>query len=246
MSVPINLCSLSAIMPAYDEEQGIEAAVVHTIETFETLAVDFEVIIVNDCSSDETGSIAESLALRYPKVYCCHHETNLGSGEAFKTGIRKATKDYVVFVPADSPLDPGDLQAYFSRIGVCDIVVGSRVERVGYSRFARLSSFMYNRIFVPLLFNIGLEDVNWIQMYRRQLFTDNIIKYNSTSIFWLVEILVHARNMNLIIVEVPARMKRRMYGKATSMRLSMILRTFIEMTQFFLRLRKADRLKRAK
>jgi glycosyltransferase involved in cell wall biosynthesis len=225
--------SLSAIVPAYNEGQGIESAILNTMQTFESLIPDFEIIIINDCSNDNTGRIAESLAQQYPKVHCWHHEKNLGSGEAFKTGISKATKDYVIFVPVDSPLDCEDVETYLPRMGICDIVVGFRIERVGYTPFARFASFFYNRILVPLLFNIGIQDVNWIQIYRRQLFTDGILGYKSTSLFWLVEVLIQAKAKHLIIVEVPARMKKRVYGKATSTRFSVILLTFIDMIIFF-------------
>ncbi len=233
--------SISIIIPACNEEQGIESAVLHNIETFKALDFDFEVIIVNDKSEDRTGEIAESLASRYPNIKVFHHDSNQGSGAAFKTGVAWARKDYVVFVPIDNPLDIEDLQAYLFRLDVCDIVVGVRIQRVGYSSFALFASFVYNRIFIPLFFNIGLEDANWISFYRRDLFTSGIISFNSKSIFWLVEILIRARRRRLIIVEVPSKMKKRMHGRATCTRPQVMIQTFIEMIKFFRMIRKEDR-----
>lgn len=236
-----NKHKISVIMPAYNEQPGIERAVLHNIETFKALDFDFEIIIVNDKSEDRTGEIAESLAGKCPNIKVLHHDRNQGIGASFKTGVACATKDYVIFVPIDNPLDIEDLQAYLSRLDVCDIVVGVRAQRVGYGRFALLVSFVYNRIFIPLLFNIGLDDTNWISIYRRDLFTNGTVGFNSKSLFWLVEILIRAKRKRLIVVEVPSKMKQRMYGRATCTRPSSMIQAFIEMVNFFWMIRKEDK-----
>jgi glycosyltransferase involved in cell wall biosynthesis len=226
-------CGISVIIPAYNEEQSIESSILHTIETFQLLDIDFEIIVVDDSSVDSTGELAVAMTHRHPDMLVLRHEINQGSGGAFKTGIAHASMDYVIFIPVDSPPEFEDMQAYMPLIELCDIVVGFRIERVGYTRFARFASFTYNRIFVPLLFNIGVDDVNWIQIYRRKLFTDRIIDFDSTSLFWLVEILIRAKKKRLIIAEVPTRMKKRVFGKPTSARWSVIFQTFIDMIKFF-------------
>ncbi len=232
---------ISVIIPAYNEEKGIKDVIICNSKTFQELNIDYEIIIVDDNSLDKTRDIAISLVSSCPNLQVLHHEKNQGSGEAFRTGIAHATKDYVIFAPVDNPLEQEDLRAYLPRIDICDIVVGFRIERVGYSLFARFASFAYNRILVPLLFNIGVGDVNWIQIYRRNLFTDKVIVFNSKSLFWLVEILVCARRKRLIIAEVPARMKKRLHGRPTCTRFTAMLRTFIEMIKFFLKIRKEDK-----
>jgi glycosyltransferase involved in cell wall biosynthesis len=225
-------------MPAFNEEEGIETAVLKTHDAFQKTGLDFEIIVINDDSKDETGVIADRLDSRFENIQVIHHDRNRGCGAAFKTGIRYATKDYIIFVPIDNPLDTEDIDAYLPRMNVCDIIVGVRIERTGYSRFARFASFVYNRIFIPLLFNIGVEDVNWIQVYRRDLFTSNLIDFQSTSLFWLVEILIRAKQKQLIIAEVPSKMKRRIYGKSTCVKTVVILQTFFEMIKFFFLIRK--------
>jgi glycosyltransferase involved in cell wall biosynthesis len=233
--------NISVIIAAYNEEQGVEISVLSTRQTFHDLGLDYEIIVVDDCSQDRTPRIIEDISRRYPEIKYIRHEKNVGSGCAFKTGIAHATKEYVIFVPVDNPLDPADIQAYLPRMAVCDIIVGSRRDRVGYSRFARFASFMYNRIFVPLLFNVGVDDVNWIQVYRRRLFTDGIIVFGGDRFFWLVEILVQAKRNLLIVAEVPARMKKRTYGRATSTRLTVMLEALWHMLSFWYKIWKEDR-----
>jgi hypothetical protein len=92
---------------------------------------------------------------------------------------------------------------------------------------------IYNRILIPLLFNVGISDVNWIQVYRRKLFSQQIIDFKNDRIFFLVEILVLARKRNLIITEVPAKMKRRIHGRSTCARPAMMLATLRDMFLFF-------------
>jgi glycosyltransferase involved in cell wall biosynthesis len=232
--------TISAVIPAHNEEETLEKSVRLTCDSLRALGLDFEAIVVDDHSTDRTGAIADALAAGIPNVTAVHHDRNTGVGGAFRTGIGRATKEFVIFVPVDNPLEPRDIEAYLSRMAVCDIVVGSRAERVGYTPLAAFASFVYNRILVPLLFNIGISDVNWIQVYRRSLFADRIIEFKNDRIFFLVEILVLARRRQLIIAEVPAKMKKRMYGKPTCSRPSTMLLTLRDMLQFFREIRRRD------
>lgn len=236
--------SISLVMPAYNEEASVESAVRHNQKTLESINLDYEIVIVNDKSTDHTGEIIEKVAKQFPHVRCYHHEKNLGSGGAFRTGIEHATKDYVMFVPFDNPLDREDMEAYLLRMGVCDIVVGVRVERVGYSRMGLICSFIYNRILIPLFFNIGIADANWIQAYRRSIFTEGIVTFSNSRIFFLVEILINARRKRLIIAEIPSKMKRRLHGIPTCTRFSTMWKTFWDMISFFIAIRKEDSVKK--
>lgn len=232
--------SISIIIPAYNEEPAIESSVLKSREAFESLGLDYEIIIVDDKSADGTGDIADSLVRRFSNIKCLHHQSNTGIGGAFKTGIGQACKEYVMLVPVDNPIDVQYFASYMPRMGVCDIIVGVRIERVGYSMFARFASFVYNRILIPLLFNIGIGDVNWIQIYRRNLFSENVIIFDSMGIFFLVEILIRAKRKRLIVAEVPARMSSRMYGRATNTRFGVMLRTLHDMFRFFLTVQREE------
>tara|TARA_Y100001936_G_C16093723_1_gene689324 strand:+ start:3946 stop:4614 length:669 start_codon:yes stop_codon:yes gene_type:complete len=212
------------------------------METFSSFGLDYEIIIVNDQSTDQTGVIGNELAEMYEVIRCYHHKTNLGPGGAFKTGISYARKEYVIFVPFDNALHPEDLEPYLPRLGICDIVVGVRVERVGYSNFVRFASFFYNRIMIPLLFNIGISDVNWIQVYRRSHFINGTLSIGDSKIFFLVEILVKAKQNKLIIAEIPSKMRRRLYGMPTCSRFSVMWRTFWDAIKFFWQIHRGRRL----
>ncbi len=235
-----DLNSISIIIPAFNEEQGLERSVCCTWNSFHVLGLEFEIIIIDDKSTDGTAGIADAIAATQDNIFAVHHVENKGIGGAFRTGIEHATKEFVIFVPVDNPLGTDDIEAYLKHMGSSDIVVGSRAERVGYTRFAYLASMAYNRILIPLLFNVGISDVNWIQVYRRRLFSERIIDFKNDRIFFLVEILVLARRKNLVITEVPARMKRRIHGTSTCARPSMMISTLLDMVAFFRQIHRRD------
>lgn len=230
--------SISVIMPAFNEELNIRSAVHQNIETFSSKGLDFEILIIDDKSSDRTREIGDELAKEFPHVRCIYHEENQGPGGAFKTGVMQSNKEYIIFVPFDNSLTVEDLEAYLPRVGICDIIVGARVARVGYSKIARFASFFYNRILIPLMFNIGISDLNWIQIYRRKHFSDGTLKISNTKIFFLVEILVQAKEKQLIIAEVPSEMKRRLHGIPTCERFSTMWVTFFDAVKFFIKINK--------
>ena len=228
--------SITILIPAYNEEQTLEKAVSIIRETLLALRIESEIVIVNDCSIDTTGAIADSLTENEPSITVIHHSANQGIGGAFRTGTGHATKDFIILMPVDNPLTKEELEIYLPRMSICDIVVGVRVERVGSHPVAHAASFIYNRILVPILFNIGVSDVNWIQAYRREIFVGGGISIEYTGIFFLVELLVKARHKKLIIAEVPSQMRRRMYGIPTSARYGTMWRTFWDMIDFFVKI----------
>jgi glycosyltransferase involved in cell wall biosynthesis len=225
--------SISVVMPAFNEERILEQSVVATVGAFEELGLDTEVLIVDDYSSDATGEIANALEARFSTVRTFFHSENQGIGGAFRTGVENAQREYILLIPVDNPLDVIEIEAFVERMKICDVVVGVRAKRVGYSPFALFASFVYNRILVPLLFNIGFSDVNWIQAYRRSLFEEKVLKITFTGIFFLVEVLIRAKRAHLVIVEVPSKMHRRLYGKPTNSKLITICAIFRDMMIFY-------------
>jgi glycosyltransferase involved in cell wall biosynthesis len=225
--------SISIVMPAYNEEEGLEQAVLTMITAIEDLGVNGEIIIVNDCSQDKTGQIGEVICASKSKVRIIHHTENEGLGGAFRTGVNASKNDFVILIPIDNPLDAEGLSQFIKRMGVCDIIVGVRAKRVGYTLITKILSFIYNRILIPLLFNIGFSDVNWIQAYRRRYFEDKILIITYSGIFFLVEVLVRAKQARLVISEVPSSMQLRLYGKPTNAKIGLIWETFKDMVNFF-------------
>lgn len=233
--------SVAVIIPAYNEEDGLEGAVSETIATFERAGADFEIILVNDHSSDSTPALIDQLAAGNAKVRAFHHAANTGAGGAFRTGIAQTTREFVIFVPVDNPLSAEDLAPYLANAAHNDIVVGVRERRVGYTPMARIGSYVYSRILLPLVFRLRVTDPNWIQLYRRAIFTEHGIRITHTGIFFPAEILIQAQRQGLRLCEIPARMRLRVHGKATCFRFSSMWKAFRDMMDFYWKTRGTTR-----
>jgi glycosyltransferase involved in cell wall biosynthesis len=87
-----------------------------------------EIIIVNDCSSDETANVVRNLMQKYPAIRFVEHEVNKGKGAAIHTGIKEATGDYIIIQDADLEYDPQEFNLLLKPItdGFADVVYGSR------------------------------------------------------------------------------------------------------------------------
>src|SRR3990172_1988608 len=102
--------AVSVIVMAYNEAPSLGAVVQEIVLALDSLGRQYEVIIINDGSSDDTGLISEHLSVKFPKVRVIHHSTNLGLGEVYRTGFSQAQCDLVTFFPADGQFSASIIQ----------------------------------------------------------------------------------------------------------------------------------------
>jgi glycosyltransferase involved in cell wall biosynthesis len=151
---------LSIVIPAYNEEATLEAVVGKVLTVPHLL----EVVIVNDCSTDATGKIAEELARRHPKIKVIHQSKNGGKTEALKIGFASTRGDVVIVQDADLEYDPSDIGEVIAPIlaGEADVVYGSRFLVRRAARALYFYHYLANKglTFLSNLFtNVNLTDV---------------------------------------------------------------------------------------
>ncbi len=119
--------SLSVVIPCYNEASTL-ADVVARVGTADTAELDLEIVIVDDCSGDESWVVAEDLAANDPRVRVFRHAVNQGKGAALRTGFASATGDLVIVQDADLEYDPADYVNLLKPVlvGEADVVYGSR------------------------------------------------------------------------------------------------------------------------
>lgn len=190
--------SLSIIIPAYNEGGGLSNLIDQTFEDAKKIIGDFEIIIVNDGSSDKTGEVADSLAKQYENVRAIHHKENQGLAQAWKTGIRACEKDIILYIEGDGQQPFRDQIDLLEKIKHADLVLGTRSHRFDYSIFRKMLSYGY-LFLIWLFFNLKYKDVGWSQAYRRKVFDKVII--NSITPFFDTEVVIKALRSGFKVVE---------------------------------------------
>jgi glycosyltransferase involved in cell wall biosynthesis len=229
--------SVSCTIFAYNEEETLAEAVadVHrALSAFGDRA--FEILLVDDGSTDRTAAIARELEARYDELTLIRHGRNLGPGSAILTGIRNSRHDIICFHAADQQLDFAEVAGFIPLLDHDhDIVIGSRRGRPGYTRMRLATSQVYIAL-AHTLFGLGdYDDFNFLYLYRRELFDDMPIE--SDGVFLCTEIFVRALGRGARVARVEATCLPRRVGVSTVYRPAVIAKTFGEMTRFWWRWR---------
>src|SRR5260370_10513529 len=185
--------SISVIYPAYNEEQNIVPTIERSMAALLSITNDFEIIIVNDASRDNTAELADDLARRYPQIRVIHQSRNMGQGVGIITGFRAGTKDLLIHNGVDYPFDVADLKLMLPPLSNADIVVGVRKGRPGYTLYRTLLSIATVRL-MHLFFDVRLRDYSFVQLYRGKIWQAIEVDARSTG-FFLPEALIRAHDL---------------------------------------------------
>jgi len=198
---------VSVFIPFANEEGNIEELVERVEKGCEAAKVEYELVFVDDGSTDNSYSVAKEVAAHREWIKIFKHQRNRGLTEAMITGFDKCSGDIIIFLPADLESHPDeDIPALISgfKPGV-DIVCGNRVGRRELKVFL---SRIYNDI-SNFLFGMKLNDLNWIKAFRRECLND--LELRSDWHRFIVQIL-HEKGYNA--VEVPVKWYKRKSGKS--------------------------------
>jgi len=225
--------SLSIVLPAYNEEANAARAVEQVSAVAQQLGMDYEIILVNDGSSDRTGEIGRELAQRIPNFHLVEHYPNRGYGGSLKAGFAAATKELIAFVPADNQFDFGEIHLLLERIEEADIVSGHRAERQD-TFIRRFNAFGWNMT-VRLLFGYLCRDIDCgFKLFRREILEHVTIVSNGAMID--TELLAGAKARGYRITDVEVTHLPRVIGEATGANIKVIVKAFRDLARFRLRL----------
>jgi glycosyltransferase involved in cell wall biosynthesis len=208
--------------------------VIRAVRAASELTDDFEVIVVNDGSSDGTADIADELARTYPQVRVVHHPTNRGYGGALQSGFRTATKDLVFYTDGDAQYDPAELTLLWARMTPeTDVVNGYKVDRS--DPFHRVViGRMYHHI-VSLLFGLKVRDVDCdFRLVRRSVF--DRIRLEKTSGVICLEMMKKIHDAGFRIVEVPVHHYHRAFGRSQFFNFRRLFKTALDVMRLWLAL----------
>ncbi|MFN7978973.1 MAG: glycosyltransferase family 2 protein [Vicinamibacterales bacterium] len=224
--------SLSIFFPAYNDSGTIASLAIRALQVAETLTPDYEVIVVNDGSRDNTGEILDELARLYPDHFRpVHHQVNRGYGGALRTGFASATKDLVFYTDGDAQYDPGEVTELWKALrDDVDWVNGWKI-----SRSDPLHRIVIGRVYhhtVKLLFGLTVRDTDCdFRLMRRRIFDTVRLEKNSGVI--CLEMMKKFKDAGFRVAEVPVHHYHRTHGKSQFFNFRRIARTGVDVMKLW-------------
>lgn len=224
--------SLSAFFPCYNDAQTIGRMVLTAVETLQNLTDDFEVIVVNDGSQDDSAVVLDELQRKCSYLRVVTHERNRGYGGALQSGFRAATKDLVFYTDGDGQYDPQELADLLGQLTLeDDVVQGWKMKRLD-PWYRTVVGWSYCQ-FVRLAFGLQTRDVDCdFRLIRRHVLDSVPLTMVGGSI--TVELVSRFERRGFHIREVPVHHFPRLYGRSQFFSFIRILGTFRELAELWL------------
>ena len=218
--------SISLVFPMYNEKDYLAKAVQVAELVLGGMADDYEIIIVDDASTDGSGAMADSLARVNNRIKVIHHGKNRKLGGALKTGFYSAFKDIIVYTDIDLPFDLSRLKDLIPLVNEFDIIKGYRAgKRESWLRI--FYSKAYN-LLINFVFNVKFSDVNFsLKIFKRAVLEDMDLK--SEGSFIDAEFMIKAVKLGYSIKEVELEYVPRTYGVSRLSSPAVIFKIIYEM-----------------
>jgi glycosyltransferase involved in cell wall biosynthesis len=229
--------SISVFFPCYNEQDNVGRTTQRAVEVLEGLGADFEILIVDDGSADQTSVRADAIAVGDSRVRVVHHPQNMGYGAALQSGIRAAKKEFIFFTDGDGQFDIGEIKLLLPLIKQNDLVCGYRLDRKD-PFMRKLNGWMWTQL-VNLLFGMRIRDIDCaFKLFRAEIFDG--MKMSSSGALISAEILARATRRGFRVAEVGVHHYPRTAGKQTGAKLTVIIRAFRELFKLYNRIRKGQ------
>jgi len=212
--------SLSVFVPAHNEADNLEGAIRDVVEAAEERFADYEILLVDDGSTDATPDVANGLGRENQRIRVIHNPTKQGLASCYRTALTLAAKDYFAFVPGDREIHVDSVRAIFQAVGSADLVVPYHANREARPRHRRVMTWISTAL-LNLLFVRRLRYYQGPTVYPTYLARE--LPANSRGFFFLAEMLVRALDRGCTYVEVGLLHQERAFGKSKAVTLSNIL-----------------------
>ncbi len=218
---------LSVVFPAYNDAGTIPSMVIAARLAARKLADDYEIVVVNDGSSDHTADVLAELEAVFPELRVVHHPENRGYGGALRTGFGSATQDLIFYTDGDAQYDPREMERLFEVWDPSsDFVNGTKI-----GRSDPLHRAIIGRLYhwsVRIAFGLKLSDVDCdFRLFRRGIFDKVELTKDSGVI--CVELMKKVQDNGYRIQEVPVHHFHRAYGKSQFFNFRRIGKTLIDL-----------------
>jgi len=228
---------LSVFFPAFNEEQSIETTVRRALGILRGLGKveEFEIIVVNDGSTDRTGEIADRLASKISEVRAVHHQANRGYGGALKTGFKEAQFKWIAFTDSDGQFDFSEVTKFLDKTDEADLVLGYRLGRAD-STLRCLCTWGWS-LLARIIFGLSVRDYSCgFKLIKREVF-EAVQPLVGEEKVTQIELLVKARRKGFKFAEIGVHHYPRLAGIQTGANSHVVLKSFHDLLALWRRLR---------
>ncbi len=222
--------SISMVVPAFNEEVLVDEFFEKSVRDLEAVSNDWEIVLVDDGSTDRTYELAQAWADRYPQIQVVHLEQNVGNGANVEVGFQHATKEIVFNNTVDAFFNTEDLAWVLPYLNQYDSVSGCRTDLSANNPYQKLLT-LGNLTLIRTLFPLKLKAYQTVQFHRRSLFDQ--IQIEGRSSFVSPELLIKAHYLGYSIGEVEVVFHPRLKGTAKGGGIKHVLRSIRDVIRFW-------------
>lgn len=219
--------SLSVFFPVFNEEKNINKTVESAVAVLKKLEIPWEILIVDDGSSDATGILADKFSGKYSNIRVIHQE-NGGYGLALRTGLKNSRYEYIAYIDSDGQFDFSQINLFLEKIKNCDAVWGYRKTRKD-PFIRKIFSFFWN-ITIKIFTGIKLKDINCgFKLFKKEAVKKIYPLASTRGAMINPEIAIKLMRNGFRISEVGVNHYPRTAGVPTGASLKVIIRSYLEL-----------------
>ncbi len=228
------LSSLSVFFPCYNEEKNITILLEQALEFIPQVADKYELIVVNDGSSDNTARVTADLAQDHPEIKLINHQHNRGYGAALQSGFKASQYDWIFFTDGDLQFDLTELKKFLSYIDRYQVVIGYRRRRAeGSLREFNAGLF---KLYIDILFRVHVKDIDCaFKLFEAEVIKD--LDLFSTGAFISAEFLYKLKKKGVEFKQLPVTHYPRKHGQPTGANIGVIIKGLTDALKLYFKMK---------
>ena len=224
--------SLSVVIPVFNEAEIIREVIEEALGVLRGRSIEYEVIAVNDGSSDGTRAVLDEMAGQVPALKVKHHGQNQGMGAALRTGLDEARMDLVTWIPGDGQFDLNEVLKGLAKLEEADMVIALRT---GVRTSWRAAITMCFHLMIRLMFRFDAAEMCGIFLLKREILKQSMPEANN--VFFTIELPVRVRRRGYRIEQYEVPLRPRLGGVSKVANLRTYISNIVEMTGIWWRTR---------
>lgn len=225
---------ISVFFPAFNDAESLRVLIPRATETLQQLTEKFEVIVVDDGSTDDTSAVLDSLCQQFPCLRVVRHAKNMGYGAALQSGFSNSTRELIFYTDGDGQHDVRELRNLLAELTPeVDMVMGFKIRRADLVHRSFVGK-LYHRI-VKIFFGLKVRDVDCdFRLVRRKVVEALHLTSRSGAI--CVDLMCQIERRGYRVVEVPVNHHPRLHGCSQFFRVGPVARTVFDVFRLWIEL----------